>query len=206
MLSFRTLAVIVFLALAVLLVWSLATAPTSVATKEDVRKFVLDDLSADPTLSSGDHLFSVYSITYDSASKQWSASAKITLSPHSACPTVYIREYDLLPLRHGVDKVVTDNCRRATSIAFEEEAIIAGRSTPPVQAILFAGPYACGFALPLNASAVSPYCPRVNAISLAAFAGSLPSSAMWLTSWATGTQTVFVALDKDGNLVSFKTL
>ncbi len=204
MFSFRQLAVIVFIVLVVLLLQSTVFAPPALSTKEDVQRFILDDLRADPALTAGDHQFRLQHISYDAASGQWSAAAKITLQPHSACPTVYLREYSLLPIRHGVDKVVTENCRPSTVLAFEEEAIIASRSVPEVASLLPSGPYACGFALPLNASAIAEYCPKVSIAALTSFAQSLSSNAAWIAIWQASGQTLFVALDTNGNAVSIQ--
>ncbi len=189
--------VIVFVAL---LVYSFSTSPRPLASPADATKIVLDDLSNDPSLSSREHLFDVFSAIRDD-SGNWQVVVKVTLEPHSSCPTAFIRTYQLLPIRHGVDHSITAGCHAGSPIAFPEEAIIFAKDLPQVRNLQPID-HACAYELPLNKEKALFYCPDADLRAIAGFASSLPPQAKWVTEWRSGNSTLYVGLDEQGNALS----
>lgn len=200
MTSARFASILALVAFAILL-FVVLSKPVEVKTREQAVKFALDDLNSDPQLAAGERLFSIFSANYSNQTGEWIAIAKITLSPHSQCPTVLIRTYQLLPIRHGVDKTVTQNCRIGSPIAFEEEAIVASRAA--LGAGLAANGYACGYRLPLDQAQASAYCADADIAAINSFASSAPN-AKWVAEWRSSGETKFVALDELGKVLKIK--
>lgn len=192
MVSARLAGILVILAFVVLLSIAL-TQPPALKSKEEAVRFVLEDLNSDPALAPGsERFFTPFSANYSNSTGQWTVVVKITLNPHSECPTVLIRSYQLLPIRHGLDKAVTQGCTTGEPIVFEEEAIIASR--PALQSDFTARAYACGYKLPIDEAQALAYCADADADALKAFAASAPGAA-WLAEWRVGGETKLVALD-----------
>ncbi len=175
-----------------------------ITTSNDVKNYILDSLSSSPDFANQNTYFQVYSITKLNNSNpngQWTAQAKITLNPHSQCPTVFIRYYWLLPL-HYDQKYVTGSCQTTNVVVFPEQAIVDSKQFPSVVPIANSDAYACGFMLPLTDSAdISNYCPQVPIDQLTSFANSLPNQASWIVYWQEQNSTAFVAMDNSGNQI-----
>jgi hypothetical protein len=199
MLNIRQVAVILAVLVLALLAWGYLAQPAQVKTPQDVSSFVLQD--AQSSFTGQDVAFAVNSISYDNSSGQWEATVKITVNPHSQCPTVYERYYYLLPLRHDLDKLVTGNCQTSSVVAIEEEAIVDSRSYPQVAPLLDSSPYACGFHLPLNTSLLGSYCPQADPVAVENFASQLPENASWMVYWSAANSTALVGMDLFGNQV-----
>jgi len=155
-------------------------------------KFVLEDLNSDPQFSGRERFFKPFTTNYSNSTNQWTVVVKITLSPHSECPVVLIRTYQLLPIRHGLDKGATENCVVGAPIVFEEEAIIASKAG--LQVDFLAGAYACGYKLPLEEPRVLDYCPDANLQELREFASSA-EGATWIVEWRAAGEKKLVALN-----------
>ncbi len=195
---FRILTIAVVLAFAALLLLSFAPL-TAVGGQQDAAAIVFADLASDPAIAANSPLYSVFSAE-KGADGQWQVVVKVTLGPHSACPKAFIRTYQLLPIRHGIDKEITSDCTFGTPIAFPEEAILAAFKTAGARSVQPLA-QACGFELPLVGEKAREYCPDADLAVLAAAAGNYPPSAKWLTTWTGEGNRVFVALDSNGNEV-----
>ena len=195
---FRILTIAVVLAFAALLALSFSSLQP-LNTPADATKIVFDDLQSDPVISANSHSYSLFSAE-KAPDGQWQVVVKVTLEPHSACPKAFIRTYQLLPIRHGIDKTITSDCTWGTPVAFPEEAIIAAYKTASARSVQ---PLVstCGYELPLVESKVREYCPDADMAVLNEAASRLPSSAKWLTEWAGGGARVLVALDANGDEV-----
>ncbi len=196
---FRILTIAVVIAFAALLVLSFVPLQ-AVSTQENAAKIVFSDLDSDPVISANNHVYSLFSAE-KAADGQWQVVVKVTFDPHTACPKAFIRTYQLMPIRHGIDKTITSNCIAGTPIAFPEEAILAASKTAgasSVQPLV----EACGYELPIVDAKAREYCPNADLTRLHAAATAYPSSAKWLTEWAGANDRVLVALDANGNEVS----
>ncbi len=197
MVSPRFVAVIVAVAFVVLLAIVLTKQP-EVKTAEEAVKFALDDLNSDAQVAGSDKIVKLFSANYSEETKQWTAVMKITLAPHSQCPTVLIRAYQLLPIRHGLDKTVTRDCSLGEPIAFEEEAIIASKKALSAEFVSRA--YACGYKLPLEEKAVKEYCADADLAALQGFASDAPG-AKWIAEWRANGERKLIALDNLGKVL-----
>lgn len=200
MISARFASIVAIVAFALLLFVAL-NKPVEVKTREQAVKFLLDDLNSDPQLAAGEKLFKIFSTEYSNETGEWNAVVKITLSPHSQCPTVLIRNYQLLPIRHGLDKVVTQNCQIGSPIAFVEEAIIASRKAFTTEYTSRA--YACGYKLPFNAIEAKEYCQGADEVAIYDLATSV-DNAEWVAEWRTEEGKKYVALDGVGKVITVK--
>lgn len=197
MVSTRFVSIVAVAAFVMLLVIALSR-PPEVKTREQAVKFALDDLNSDASVAAGERLFKIFSANYSNETGQWTAIVKITLSPHSQCPTVLIRTYQLLPIRHGLDKTVTQNCQVGSPIAFEEEAIIASRAA--LEASFVSRAYACGYRLPFDAQTAREYCNDADEVAVNALAAGTPG-AKWAAEWRVEGETKLVAMDELGKVV-----
>ncbi len=197
MVSARLMSIIAIAAFVVLLFVAFSK-PAQAQTREQAVKFALDDLKSDPQIAAGERLFQIFSADYSNQTGEWTAVAKITLSPHSQCPTVLIRTYQLLPIRHGLDKVVTQNCQTGSPIAFEEEAIIASRVA--LQPGFIARGYACGYRLPLDLQAARAYCESADVEGIKALAADAPG-AKWAAEWRSGEEKKLLVMDELGKVL-----
>lgn len=195
---FRTLS-LVTLAVVILLLAYVFSSGSRLSSPEDATRFVLDDLSRDPAFAGRDALFLIHSA--NQSGDDWAVVSNIVLSPHSACPTVIVRTYNLLPLRRDVDKVAVSDCHFGVPITYREEAIIATRELPQARALQLDGASACAFALPLDAASVDNYCPGVDVNGLRALAESAPS-ARWLALWRVSDRSAAFALSSSGQVVA----
>ncbi|MBI5635613.1 hypothetical protein HY993_01470 [Candidatus Micrarchaeota archaeon] len=199
MVLLKRVALIVVVILAIAIAYSFTSKAQSVATAADAKAIVLEDLKSDP-LFSANGLYSVYSIEYLNSSGQWEVKTKITLSPHSACPQVYLRDYKLLPISPSLNKQVVKDCTANTPLALPEEAIIASKDLIQVKAL--SSPQACGYSLPLNPVDAAEYCPFADYAQLRQFADSLQSNARFVTEWRSNQTILRIALDENANVLS----
>ena len=116
--SFRSITAVIVVAFAALFLYSFTQAK-DVRSPDDATKIVFDDLESDPLVSLHKHAYSLFSAEKDVAG-QWQVIVKVTIDPHTACPKAFIRTYQLLPIRHGLDKTVTADCKRGTPVAFPD--------------------------------------------------------------------------------------
>ncbi|OIO26404.1 hypothetical protein AUJ14_01770 [Candidatus Micrarchaeota archaeon CG1_02_55_22] len=165
----------------------------------DAVRFVLDDLAQDESFVGRSPLFSVYAA--NKSGEEWTVVSKITLSPNSACPEVFIRTYHLLPMRHGIDLAVVTSCHAGTFLTYPEEAIIATSTRPDARSILYAGGRACGFAVPIVAQAALEYCPGIDVSALESFAAASPG-ARWIAYWASEDRELLLGLSQSGAVLS----
>jgi hypothetical protein len=198
----RQLAVVLAVLVVALLAWQLLNPAQQVASAHDAGSFALQDASNDPQFSGQNVYFTVHSVALDNSTGQWKVNVGISVNPHSQCPTVYERYYYLLPIRHDLDKLVTGSCQYSGVVAIAEEAIVDSRSFASVAPMLGnPGVYACGFALPLNQSTISSYCPPADVPALESYASGLPAAAKWLVYWSASNSTVLAGEDIAGNPV-----
>jgi|GEM_PF-2600111 len=199
--SLRLLAAGVVIVLLLLLYAALVQHP-ELKTREEAVRFVLADLASDNSLPPVEKAFSVFSVNYLESAKEWTTVVKVTLNPHAQCPSVMIRTYQLLPIRHGLDKTVTENCATGAPIAFEEEAIIASRQA--LSPDFTARAYTCGYRVPITEKAALEYCPDADLTTLQAFAAQTNGVA-WIAEWRTPEKTELVALDEIKTVLATKT-
>lgn len=198
----KGLATLAIAAFVVVLAWSFFST-SSVPSREAAVSFVLDDLRGDSSAS--DAVYSIFSADYSNSTREWSVVARVTLQAHSACPSVFVRTYSLLPIRRSLDKTVVSGCAFSKPIAYAEEAIIASRQDAGVAALVSSGASSCGFSLPLSEQPVYSYCPNADFAALSSAATEF-SSARWLVSWSTDSSTLVLGVDSNGNIVGKKTL
>ena len=197
-LLFRRVLVVLCLLFLVLLAFSLS-APRQVASQQDAVRTVMDDIASDPAVQGHKYLASVFSSSLHDDG-QWEVIVKLTLEPNSACPQAFIRTYQLLPIRHGVDKVITQDCKRSGSLAFAEEAILASVFYSEVSRAISQGATSCAYQLPLERVQVLEYCPGVDFSEISSFASTLPIGSKWLVEWrAQGADIVRLAFDSKAN-------
>ncbi|MBI3588508.1 hypothetical protein HY995_05250 [Candidatus Micrarchaeota archaeon] len=198
-LLFRRILVILLLVFIVAMAYSFTRPRGEVASSEDAVRFVKDDLASDPLLAAGNYLSSIFS-SERQPDGTWQVTVKVTRDPHSACPRAFIRTYDLLPIRHALDKAIAQNCAHSGAIAFPEEAILQSAQLPEVKAAIANGAASCGYGLPLNPARVREYCPDADLSSLSKYASQLPAAARWLVEWkAPGFEPLRVAYDGKAN-------
>src|SRR3989344_2950526 len=104
---FRLLTIAVVIAFGILLVISFVPIQ-AVNTQADAAKIAFADLDSDPVMAANSHLYSLFSAE-KADDGQWYVVVKVTIDPHSACPKAFIRTYQILPIRHGVDKPITSD-------------------------------------------------------------------------------------------------
>lgn len=201
----RTLASVI--GLAFLLLLALVLYPhQGVPSQQDAVRYVLEDLKADSAFVGRDVLYSVFLASYSNATGQWTVVVKVTESPHSQCPRVLVRTYNLLPIRRGVDKIAAAYCSVGKPIAYAEEAISATRRDADVTSLVRSGASACGYSLPLLPEEVSFYCPDSDLIGLQQAVASFSSEARWAVEWRSQGGSLVLEVDSDGNIVSRGTI
>lgn len=199
---FKQVTALVVLAFAVLLVYSF-TQTREVRTPADAIKIVSDDIEADPAIAMEQRLYEIFSAERE-VNGQWRVITKITLNPHSRCPNAFIRTYQLLPIRHGVDKTITRDCVVGSPIAFAEEAIVAAGKLEQTRALELEK--ACAYELPLRGEKALVYCSDADLQQLDSFASELPEEAQWLVEWRSRNLNTLVALDARGNALRARSM
>ncbi|HEV8289442.1 MAG TPA: hypothetical protein VGQ00_00615 [Candidatus Norongarragalinales archaeon] len=130
-----------------------------------------------------------------SPSSEWKIDAKVSLQPHSACPTVFVRHYNLNPIRYREEQV-TRNCEVGGAITFEEEAIIASGKSPEAKAAAAKGgeAYATFVASDkFQSSAFSGFLIAAPAVS---------QQNVWIVEWKVPNEaSVLVAIDGNANII-----
>lgn len=126
----------------------------------------------------------------------WRVSAKITLDAGKACPTVYVRDYELMPIRFK-EKTLIKNCVVSGPIFLEEEALVISGKLPEVQRILGEGG---------SGSASFYYSDRVKELQstssdLGKFLVGLDAKNVWIVDWVSSSSRVLVALSEDGKVI-----
>jgi len=195
---FRVLGVIVIAVLLLLFAYTFSrTRP--IESEAGAVQFVLDDLAQDESFAGRSPLFSVYAA--NKSGDEWTIVSKITLSPNSGCPEVFIRTYQLLPMRHDIDRAVVTGCKVGSFLTYPEEAIIATGIRSDARSMLYAGGRACGFAVPLSARAALEYCPGVDVSALESFAAASPD-ARWIAYWESEDRKLLLALSQSGSVLA----
>lgn len=198
--AFGRLILVVAVVLALLLAYSFTSGSRQVRSEADATAIVFDDLNSDSVVSQSERIYDVFSTTRDSPG-QWRVIVKVTLDPYTPCPRAFIRTYELLPIRHGVDKTIASDCVAGSPIAFPEEAIIASKDVPAVKA-LGTPSKVCGYELPLSEEKARKYCTDSDLDELRAFATSRAKDAKWLTEWRAGDTRILIAIDGQGNVLA----
>lgn len=131
---------------------------------------------------------------------RWKVRLKISLNTHAACPQVYIREYELLPILHREEQVVKGCIVSAGPLVYPEEALLKSLSAPAAKSAADVGGYGCAVRAN-NLAGLTGQCIAAQP-SLRNTVNQLPADA-WVASWippANGT-IVNVGLDKEGRIL-----
>lgn len=135
---------------------------------------------------------------------RWKVRVKIALNAHQACPSVYVRDYELLPILFREERVVGD-CRAGIGpIVYPEEALLRSEQVPQVKdASQTANYYGCAVRTS-EANTLAAQCAsaRQAALNLSA---TLPGGS-WLAAWvsdkdANNATFIVVGLDRDGGVL-----
>jgi hypothetical protein len=134
---------------------------------------------------------------------RWKVRVKVALAAHTYCPSVRVREYELLPIFFREEEVVKD-CRAATGpIVYEEEALLRSLEFPAARDAAQRGQYGCA----LRSSALPGLPAECSAAGslLASLAARAPETA-WLVAWVPrpiplGDELLGVALDSTGRVL-----
>lgn len=188
-------AFLAFLLVAVLVAYSLVSPQQKVIVdKQDAINFVLNDLKP---FTDGGADVRVVSAMNSSIPGQWSISVLVAQNPHSYCPTLFRRDYSLLPFGFRTEQVITD-CNPHNPIYYREEAIIdSGKLTE----IAGMQGNACAFQVKdYSLNEARKYCGFFDEQSYNSFKGGL-GDRDWVVEWNSAQQTKFVALSEDGSVV-----
>jgi len=189
----------------VLLVLFLALAsmsqPPAINEKQSAIDFVLKD-------ASGTYPNATIQVTNaEMVGSRWKVDVKISIDAHTACPKVFVRNYELLPIYFREEQRIK-NCVVSGSVVFEEEAVAASAKSSAASAAAAQG--ALGYATYVSKEAMetaancttcpAPYSPAVAA----AIQGIAPQNT-WVVEWKSpGAQSVFVVLDERGGILAQK--
>ncbi len=204
--STRNIAIVVAILLFILSIYIFVSKPSAPITSKDVRQFILSDLKG-----FSDEGAKISIISLGEANNTWKAKVKISFDPHSACPRVIIRNYELkpsismsLPYR---ESELFKNCSSGGYIFHEypEMAIVASENSPDVRAFAESG--AKGYASFFPREKILSFnCSTKNCSQAQAFLFSFPPQNIWLVSWIKGNSTFLVALSEYSDILGTKQL
>ena len=187
---------VLFLALATL------SRPPVINEKQSAIDFVLKDASG---------TYPNATITVMKAEMQgdkWKVDVKISAEGHSACPRVFVRNYELLPIYFREEQTIK-NCQVSGSIVFEEEAVAASAKTPRASAAASAG--ALGYATYISREQVETArnctsCPSAFSAPIAEMLLKIAPQNAWVVEWKAPAlnESVFVVLNEKGEVLAEK--
>jgi hypothetical protein len=123
---------------------------------------------------------------------KWKITIQITLEPHSKCPQVVNRQYELFPLLYRDEKIVS-GCNLKKPILRREEAIIDSVVLVP-KARDYS--YSCAFKLPARVE--ESYC-AASEQELSSVASGATKG--WIVQWESQTGKFFVVMDDEANVL-----
>ncbi|MFH0836191.1 MAG: hypothetical protein V1834_03445 [Candidatus Micrarchaeota archaeon] len=190
----RILALIAILVVVLGLYSALPAVNPTDLTREQAFSTVIQDVYKDYPTD-----VEVRVLSESGSDKNWKFKLLITQSPHSACPTLEVRDYELLPLRFRPESLIKD-CTANTPITYREEALIHS-----AQADSFAqGAFGCAFTLKdFDLTKAFEYCPALDKNEFGEFASGLDENS-WVIQWTKEGTAKFIALDKNANVLKSK--
>lgn len=175
---------------------SLNQPQTSMVSKDLAAKFVADDVK---TSFSADAIITITSLKEKGA--KWQAEVEIEESPHSSCPKLYKRNYELMPIIYTTENLLT-NCKPPLTISHRAEAILATIQNPTISQLMFSEQsFACAFKT--TAQYDASYCLKTSAEKVSEFASSTPN-AEWIVAWFFKGKEVWFALNEKGTILTQK--
>ena len=189
----------------VLLVLFLALAsmsqPLVINEKQSAIDFVLKDVS-------GTYPNATIQVTNaEMVGNRWKVDVKISLDAHTACPTVFVRNYELLPIYFREQQRIKD-CKVTGSIVFEEEAVAASAKSGAASAAAAQG--ALGYATYVSMASIEEFrncttCSPAFPDRFKDLLGSIAPQNAWVVEWKSpANPDVLIALDERGEILAQK--
>ncbi len=124
----------------------------------------------------------------------WEFEVLVVQNAHSPCPSAEKRFYKLPPVSFRPEPFI-NSCYERSKLFFREEALI----NSAIKLGISDG-YGCAFKADANWFEEKNYCPALDENAIASFASGLPSTA-WVAVWNFGSETKYIALDEDNNVL-----
>jgi hypothetical protein len=188
----RWMIIIVVLFIALMVAYPLIPKPGyQPVGKEDAIKIALEDAGkAYPEAS-------LKVVSVEAQETGWNVEVKISFNSDTCCPRLLVRDYELLPVKFKETELVK-NCMVSGTIIFDEEALVTAGKAPRV------APYcseARGKATFLDYAQIKRMKECTDCSELEKFISDLPDQDAWVVQWSIGGETVFTALDAEGNIL-----
>jgi len=191
---------LVVLLLVLFLALGFFSKPPASGEKESAIDFALKDAtSAYPNAS-------IRAINAERAGNKWKVDVKIVMNGHSACPTVFVRKYELFPIFFREEQIIK-NCAVSGTLVFEEEAVAVSAKAGLGSAAAARG--ALGYATYFSKDALEgtvncTSCPQVLPPAVAGVLEGVPPQNLWVVEWRDADSSVFVALSEKGGVLAEK--
>ncbi len=189
----RQAIVLAAILLGVLVAYTLMPKPDTLLQPTDVPRFVVEDAKK----TFGEEA-SYQILRSEKKNGKWEVDLKIAVAPHSKCPKLLRRAY-VFPPPYFREEVLNDACRWPVFIAYDEEALLATLKLQKVQRL---PETATGYVTRYTAEEVQALQQCVSCSPLQEFAKQLQPAELWIVEWRNDTESFFVAVDKNGDLVA----
>jgi len=166
---------------------------------EDAVRFSIEDASKAYGTAA---VFKIVSVSCSGGNK-CNVVLEAIKNGHSACPTVDLLEYSLMPIASRPAKPIIGDCNARPAFR-PEQALINSAKHASVYSFVANGAFGCAFKLPIASfSEARSYCSLVDSSGIQSFASSnsLPAGA-WVAQWTLAGESKFVGLDSTGNVIA----